>query len=75
MKNIAKNSKKLWSFVNDKIDKKSIKKPITQIQSEEKNKIIHDLYDISNNFNRFFCQLRSQNGKCYQQRTYVKHKC
>ena len=51
---ISDDSRKLWNFVNDKIDKKKVNKPIVQIFSSTENKIIKNEKEIADIFNKFF---------------------
>ena len=56
--NIANNSKKLWSFINRKIDKINRKKPIKQIKIDPDSDIkITNEKDIANIFNDFFINI------------------
>ena len=54
MNNLSKNPKKMWNFVNHKIDKKNKKATIDKINSDLNNQVTDNVKEVSNIFNRFF---------------------
>ena len=57
LNNISNNSKKLWDFVNKKLEQKKSDKPIQQIFSDSKNDFTKDNKEIADIFNNFFTKI------------------
>ena len=47
----------MWKFINNQIGKRSVKKPITKIYSEQNDDLVMTEKDIANAFNKFFVNI------------------